>query len=385
VGEDAELKWITKQMESWFEIKVRGVLGPEPSDDKEVVILGRTVRWKSWGIEWEADVKHRRLLMEKFGYGVNTKALNCNGDNATHDDDEEEATLLNKAESTEFRSAAARLNFLSQDSPDLMYPAKEVSQEMANPVLGSWKRLKKASRFAKSREAVVWNYPWQDEINKVEVYSDSDWGGRRGSRKSTSGGCLMFGLHCLKTWSCTQGAVALSSAEAEFYAMIEATTRAKGIVNVMSEIGFNISEPIHLFTDSSAAKSFVSRQGLGKMKHLEIRDLWLQREVGMNRVIVHKVDGTLNPADLMTKYLKRWEIEVRLNLMGMSVIWDPTVKEDDKEELAKEIFNVGCSILQRRKMTGEGESTYHDDDDDTTRTVTKMSPKILRTAAKGVA
>ena len=124
----------------------------------------------------------------------------------------------------------------------------------------------------------------------------------------------MFGRHCLKTWSSTQGAVALSSAEAEFYAMIEATTRAKGIVSVMLEMGFNISEPIHLFTDSSAAKSFVSRQGLGKMKHLEIRDLWLQREVGMNRVIVHKVDGTLNPADLMTKYIKRCEIEVHLTL-----------------------------------------------------------------------
>ena len=52
----------------------------------------------------------------------------------------------------------------------------------------------------------------------------------------------------------------------------------------------------------------------------------------------------------MTKYLKRWEIEVRLNLMGMSVIWDPTVKEDDKGELAEEIFNIGCSILLRRKM-----------------------------------
>ena len=157
----------------------------------------------------------------------------------------------------------------------------------------------------------------------------------------------MFGLHCLKTWSCTQGAVALSSAEAEFYAMIEATTRAKGIVNVMSEIGFNISGPIHLFTDSSAAKSFVSRQGLGKMKHLEIRDLWLQREVGLNRVIVCKVDGTRNPADLMTKYLKRWEIEVRLGLMGMRVIWDPEVREEDKEELAQEVLELGWSFLRR--------------------------------------
>ena len=53
MGEDEELTWITDLMRTWFEIKVRGVLGPDLKDDKEVVILGRTVRWKSWGIEWE--------------------------------------------------------------------------------------------------------------------------------------------------------------------------------------------------------------------------------------------------------------------------------------------------------------------------------------------
>ena len=43
----------------------------------------------------------------------------------------------------------------------------------------------------------------------------------------------MLGKHCIKTWSSTQGAVALSSAEAEFYAMIEAIVRAKGVLNVI--------------------------------------------------------------------------------------------------------------------------------------------------------
>ena len=81
----------------------------------------------------------------------------------------------------------------------------------------------------------------------------------------------MLGQHCLKTWSSTQDAVALSSAEVEFYVMIGAVIRAKGVVSVMTEIGLVISEAIQLYTDSSAAKSFVSRQGLGKMKHLEIR------------------------------------------------------------------------------------------------------------------
>ena len=132
----------------------------------------------------------------------------------------------------------------------------------------------------------------------------------------------MLGRHCIKTWSSTQGAVALSSAEAEFYAMIEAVIRAKGVISIMKEIGFEVTDHIQLFTDSSAAKSFVSRRGLGKMKHLEIRDLWLQREVGLGKVTVNKVAGTRNPADLMTKFLKRGEIELRLKLMGIRVSWE---------------------------------------------------------------
>ncbi len=84
----------------------------------------------------------------------------------------------------------------------------------------------------------------------------------------------MIGGHCIKTWSVTQGAYA----EAEFYAMIEAVTRAKGLRSLAVEVGFVDLENIaHVGTDSSAAKSFVGRQGLGKMKHLEIRDLWLQK------------------------------------------------------------------------------------------------------------
>ena len=43
-------------MKSWFEVKVRARLGPEPSDDKEIVVLGRVVSWKDEGIEYQADL-----------------------------------------------------------------------------------------------------------------------------------------------------------------------------------------------------------------------------------------------------------------------------------------------------------------------------------------
>ena len=155
----------------------------------------------------------------------------------------------------------------------------------------------------------------------------------------------MLGKHCIKTWSSTQGAVALSSAEAEFYAMIEAVVRAKGLLSTMKEVGFVMAEKIQLYTDSSAAKSFVSRRGLGKMKHLEIRDLWLQREVGLGSVIVNKIEGPRNPADLMTKYLKRWEIELRLRLMGIRVDWEEDSPQDD-EKLQGEVNLLGWAMLR---------------------------------------
>ena len=39
-GGQEDLAWITEQMRSWFEIKVRATLGREAGDDKHVVILG---------------------------------------------------------------------------------------------------------------------------------------------------------------------------------------------------------------------------------------------------------------------------------------------------------------------------------------------------------
>ena len=70
-------------------------------------------------------------------------------------------------------------------------------------------------------------------------------------------------------------------------------------------------------TDSSAAKSFVSRRGLGKMRHLEIRDLWLQKEVRDGLVEVSKIPGDQNPADLMTKVLGIKVIQSRLERMNI--------------------------------------------------------------------
>ena len=57
-----------------------GAASGDEGDDKEIVILGRTVRWGKHGIEYEADAKHRQIILEYFGFDENTRGLSVNGD-----------------------------------------------------------------------------------------------------------------------------------------------------------------------------------------------------------------------------------------------------------------------------------------------------------------
>jgi hypothetical protein len=159
-GEDEDLRWILSEMRGWFEVKLRGVLGPEPEDDKEVTILGRIVRHRPWGYEYEADPKHRKIILEHFGFDDSTRALKSNGGKEQENGDEE---ALEGADARSYRSIAARFNFLAQDSPDLMFATKEACRGMANPTVGDLRKLKRAAKYLVGRVGVVWKFEWQDE------------------------------------------------------------------------------------------------------------------------------------------------------------------------------------------------------------------------------
>jgi hypothetical protein len=254
-GLKEDLVKVQEWMRSWFDIKVRGVLGADSDDQKEVTILGRTVRWKEDCIEYEADMKHRQMILDYFGFDETTRPLSQNGDKEEKIEPWMDVEM-DKDEAKKFRGLAARLNYMSQDCPDLQYPIKQSSRDMANPTLGSLASVKKTARYLLDRVGAVWRFEWQDEPTHAYVATDSDWGGTVKDRRSTSGGVWMLGKHCIKTWSSTQGSVALSSAEAELYAMVEGVTRAKGLASIARELGCaGLSQVVQLGVDSSAAKT----------------------------------------------------------------------------------------------------------------------------------
>ncbi len=147
------------------------------------------------------------------------------------------------------------------------------------------------------------------------MYTDTDWAGCARTRKSTSGGCIMLGEHAIKTWSSTQTSVSLSSGEAEFYGVIKGAGMGLGFQSLLADLGLRI--PLRVWTDSSAAVGICSRQGLGKMRHIDTHLLWIQQAVRSRRIDLRKVAGESNPADLYTKHLpSRDKVGQLVKLMG---------------------------------------------------------------------
>ena len=183
---------------------------------------------------------------------------------------------------------------------------------MSEPSESDWTLLKKLARYLKAHPRQVCMFQYQDVPTELSIIVDTDYGGCKRTRKSTNGGLAMLGKHVIKTWSSTQTVVALSSGEAEYYGVTRGACEGIGILGLIGDLTGHTMK-INLSTDLSAAKGIATRRGVGKVKHLETRTLWVHDQVDRGRLQIRKIDGRTNPADLLTKHLSGSRSSALLN------------------------------------------------------------------------
>ena len=109
--------------------------------------------------------------------------------------DEELNVHLNESESTRYRRAAARVNYMALDRPDLSFASKETARGMAKPTVRDTMSLKRIIRYLQfAPEFSIW-FRFQSRQHVITGFTDSDWAGCSKTRKSTSGGCVLIGNH----------------------------------------------------------------------------------------------------------------------------------------------------------------------------------------------
>ena len=178
--------------------------------------------------------------------------------------------------------------------------------------------LKRVARYLLEHPALRFEYRGGNASGELElcVFADSDWAGCKETRRSRSGGLAVLAGGPVKSWSNRQASPALSSGEAEYYAVVKAAAEALGLQALAADLGWQVK--VQTRVDGSAAQAMASRLGLGRVRHMEVRYLWVQDAVNKKRFVIRKVSGKINPADVLTKPLTQVAMQALLLPCGLS-------------------------------------------------------------------
>jgi hypothetical protein len=83
---------------------------------------------------------------------------------------------------------------------------------------------------------------------------------------------------------------------------------------------FGITTSIRVNTDASAAIGIASRRGLGRIRHIDVDELWVQDKVAHGVIKPQKVKGPENLADTLTKHVTQSELEYHITHMNMRIV-----------------------------------------------------------------
>jgi len=354
LGSEQELDWFRKQMKKRYEVEFKARLGYGQGDDKSVSLLNRPIELLPSGISYEADQRHVEIIRRDLGIGDKVRHTPFPYERVTAEELAQDSPELEPASATQYRAVVARANYLSQDRSDIRQAVKELSRSMSCPCERDWTRLKRLGRYLTQHPRLVQNFRRQSATKFLDVWVDTDFAGCLKTRKSTSGGVITIGDHVIKSWSNTQSVIALSSGEAEYYGMVKGASMALGIRSMLADLG--VSLQIRLRTDASAAKGIATRRGLGKVRHIEVNQLWLQDKVNTGEIDVMKVKGEGNLADALTKPLDGTGVRKHIALTrqelveGRSVLtpeFETAANDCDRQEQVEEGQEELCACVSR--------------------------------------
>ena len=105
--------------------------------------------------------------------------------------------------------------------------------------------------------------------------------------------------------------------EAEYYALCHGGAHGLALQAYLRDLGLNSSVTVQ--SDSSSAKAFASRRGLGKQRHVQTRFLWIQERVACGHLAIRKIPGSTNVADILTKDVAAPLLEKHGKALGLRV------------------------------------------------------------------
>ncbi|GJX88087.1 putative ribonuclease H-like domain-containing protein [Tanacetum coccineum] len=173
-----------------------------------------------------------------------------------------------------YRSMIGSLMYLTASRPDIMFAVSACSRHQVTPLTSHLNAVKKIFKYLKGQPKLGLWYP-KDSPFQLEAYSDSDYAGSHGDRKSTT--------------------------EAEYVAAASCCAQVLWIQNQLLDYGFNFMNT-KIFIDNQSTICIVKNPVFHqRTKHIEIRHHFIRDANEKNLIQVLKIHTDDNVADLLTK------------------------------------------------------------------------------------
>ena len=159
------------------------MIGEAADLDKQLQILNRTVRWSCRGLWIDADPRHVKEVIRALGLEGASPAPAPGGRPGS------KTTKTAPTPSWGVRrppcpvGVAARLNYLSQERPDITFATMKLCSKMSRPDAQDLKNMKRVGRFLVGRLRVGCLFEWQAHPSALHALADADWARRQTIKK----------------------------------------------------------------------------------------------------------------------------------------------------------------------------------------------------------
>ena len=265
---------------------------------------------------------------------------------------------MNEQEIQKYRSAIGTLLYVSGDRPDVQFFIKELASHLQVPTKGAMRSLvnlvgymvstkdlhveltgTNPSRSFRHRAEGLTDAPQYEEKDGIwllEVATDSDWSGNKETRSSTSSGSIYLGGNWLHSYARTQKHITLSSTESEFVALVGGASEGLFLRAVIQHLVDGEVE-LKIYGDNTSSIAVASRDGVGRLKHVSGRLLWIQQRQQCGDLQLRRIDTITNTADVGTKVLPGRRVKLLMYLCGFANDWgDLGCAEFEEEKLKKQ-------------------------------------------------
>jgi transposase InsO family protein len=200
--------------------------------------------------------------------------------------------------------------------PDIAHAVGVVSRFMSNPGRKHWEAVKWVLRYLRSTTDQALCFEGKEIV--LAGYVDSDFASSDlEKRRSTTGYVFTLGGTAVSWASKLQKVVALSTTEAEYIGVTEASKEMVWLQNFLRELGKEQGNSI-LYSDSQSAIHLAKNPAFhSRTKHIEVKYHFIRHLLEKKTLQLEKILGSKNPADMLTKVVTLEKLKLCMASAGL--------------------------------------------------------------------